>query len=130
MAAETIFLANQLITAVLRNGTYTGATNVYLGLFTTATDNGTGGTEVSATGTAYARQAVAFAAPVSGVTSNSATVTYPTATASWGTVTNFAIYDAATAGNRLYYGPIGIAKTVDQGDIFTVPSGNLTITLQ
>lgn len=130
MSALSTYLQNQFLSASLRNVDYQGAATVYLALFTTATDAGSGGTEVSATGTAYVRQSIAFSAPVGGVTSNSATVTFPTATASWGTVTHFAVYDGTGGGaNRLYYGAIGIAKTVDQGDLFTVPSAALSIQL-
>ena len=101
---------------------------VYVGLHTTSTNDDNSGTAVS--GGSYARTAITFAAPSGGATSNSALVTFPTATASWGTVTHFGIYDAAVAGNLLYWGALTVSKTVDNGDIFTIPASNLTVTLQ
>lgn len=100
---------------------------VYIGLNTSATGDDNSGTQVS--GGSYTRMAVTFSAAVSGSTSNSATVTFPTATASWGTVTHFGIYDASSGGNLLYWGALTVSKTVDNGDVFTFPSGNLTVTL-
>ena len=125
MAAMSDFLENELLDHVLRNNAYTSPTTIYVALFTTATDDASGGTEV--TGGSYARVSVAFDAPSAGSVSNTATVTFPTATASWGTTTHMALYDAVTAGNRLYHGALTTSKTVDNGDIFTFPAGNLTV---
>jgi hypothetical protein len=134
MSAISNYLEDALINATLRGQTYTGSATVWLALYTTPTDDASGGTEVPATpgpaGTSYVRTQVTFAAPTDGASSNTAVVNFPASTASWGTVTHFAIMDAQTAGNRLYHGALGVAKTVDQGDVFTVPAGNLTITLQ
>lgn len=128
MSAMSDYLENALINATLRNTSYTSPATVYAALFTTTTDDAAAGTEV--VGGGYARTAVTFGAPSNGVTSNSGTVTFPTATASWGTVTHFAIMDAATAGNRLFHGALQVSKTVDSGDVFTFPANNLQITLQ
>lgn len=127
MTAMSDYLENALVNAVLRNTAYTSPATVYAALFTTATDDAAGGTEV--VGGSYARTAVTFGAPSNGVTSNSGTVTFPTATASWGTVTHFAIMDAASGGNRLFHGPLQVTKTVDSGDVFTFPASNLQVTL-
>jgi len=121
------YLENALINATVRNTTFTSPATVYLGLFTTdPTDAGTG-TEVS--GGSYARQAITFSAPSNGVTSNNAQVTFPTATANWGTVGWIGIYDALTSGNLLYHAPLTTSKTIANGDVFIVSSGNLTLTL-
>ena len=128
MTAFSDYLENALLNHTLRNVSLTAPTTVYIGLHTTATNDDDSGTEVS--GGSYARQSVTFGAPSGGSSSNSALVTFPTATASWGTVTHFGIYDAVSAGNLLYWGALTVSKTVDNGDIFTVPSSNLTVTLQ
>jgi len=100
---------------------------VYVGLFTTLpNDNGTGGTEVSGGG--YARQAVTFGAPSNGSMSNSADITFPLATANWGTIVGFGIFDAATGGNLLYFGSLTTSKSIESGDQLRFPAGNLTIT--
>ena len=89
----------------------------------------TTGTEVS--GGSYARTSVSFATAsgTSGNVLNDADVTFPTATASWGTVGWIGIYDASTAGNLLYHTPLDTSKTIDTGDIFKISTGNLSVTL-
>jgi len=127
MTALSNYLENALINATLRGQAYTAPSTVYLALFTSdPTDSGTG-TEV--TGGAYARQAITFGAPSNGSSSNSADVLYPTATAAWGTITHFGIYDAATAGNLLYQFPITTAKTIASTDQLKVSAGDITVTL-
>lgn len=98
----------------------------YLALFTSAPSDSGGGTEVSGGG--YARQSVTFT--VSGNTaSNNAALEYPTATGNYGTVTHVGVYDASSAGNLLAYASLTTSKTIETGDVFRVPSGDLDITL-
>ena len=128
MAAMSDFLENALINATLRNTTYTSPADVYVGLFTTdPTDDGSG-TEVS--GGSYAREIATFAAPSNGSSSTNADVQFPQATANWGVVTHFAIFDALSGGNMLYHGILTAAKTIETGDVFKIASGNLTVTLE
>ena len=127
MAEFSNYLENALIDAVLRNTTYTSPATVYVSLYTTDPTDADTGTEVS--GGSYARTAVTFAAPSNGVTSNSADVEFPQATASWGSVTHIGLHDAASAGNLLFHTPIDTTKTIDSGDIFKIATGNLTVTL-
>jgi len=82
------------------------------------------------TGGSYARQAAAFVAPsATGGTDNSGTITFPTATANWGTVVSAAIRDASTAGNLLFYGALSAARTVLSGDIAKFNIGDLDVSL-
>ena len=127
MAEFSNFLENALINAVLRNTTYTSPATVYVSLYTTDPTDADTGTEVS--GGSYARTSVTFGAPSNGVSTNSADVTFPTCTASWGTVTHIGIHDASTAGNLLFHTPLDTSKTIDSGDIFKITSGNLSVTL-
>lgn len=121
------YLENALINATVRNTTFTSPATVYLGLFITDPTDANTGTEVS--GGSYARQSITFASPSNGVTSNSAQITFPTATADWGTVGWIGIYDSLTSGNLLYHSPLTTSKTIANGDVFIVSSGNLTLTL-
>ena len=121
------FLENALINATLRNTTYTSVATVYVSLWTSDPTDAGSGTEVS--GGSYARTAVTFGAPSNGVTTNSADVTFPTATGSWGTVGWIGINDALTTGNLLYHTPLDTSKTVTSGDIFKISTGNLSVTL-
>ena len=121
------YLENALINVTLRATSYTAPTTVYVSLWTSNPNDDASGTEV--TGGSYARTAVTFGAPSNGVTTNSADVTFPTCTASWGTVGWIGIYDALTTGNLLYHTPLDTAKTIDTGDIFKISTGNLSVTL-
>jgi len=127
MAEMSNFLENALINATLRNTTYTSVATVYVSLWTSDPTDAGSGTEVS--GGSYARTAVTFGAPSNGASLNSADVTFPTATASWGTVGWIGINDAASSGNLLYHSPLDTAKTIDTGDIFKISTGNLSVTL-
>jgi hypothetical protein len=128
MSAISNYLENALLNATLRNTTYTSPATVYAGLFTTdPTDAGTG-SEVS--GGSYARKAITFAAPSNGVTTNSAAACeFDQATGSWGTITHFAIFDALTTGNMLYYGALTTSKTIASGDVFKFATSSVTVTL-
>jgi len=127
MAEMSNFLENALINATLRNTTYTSVATVYVSLWTSDPTDAGSGTEVS--GGSYARTSVTFAAPSNGVTTNNADVTFPTATASWGTVGWIGINDAQTSGNLLYHTALDTSKAIDSGDIFKIASGNLSVTL-
>jgi hypothetical protein len=107
-------------------GSPTRPTGWYIGLFTAAPGEAGGGTEVS--GGSYVRMAVTLS--VSGDTAtNSAAVEWPTASASWGTVTHIAIFDALTTGNMLSYATLTASKTIASGDVLRIPASSLTITL-
>ena len=127
MSEFSNYLENALINAVLRNTTYTSPATVYVSLWTTDPTDAGSGNEVS--GGSYARTSVTFASPSNGVTSNSADVTFPQATASWGTVAYIGLNDASTSGNLLFHTPLDTSKTIDSGDIFKIASGSLTVTL-
>lgn len=100
----------------------------YLALFTSNPDEDASGTEVSTSGTAYARQSATFT--VSGNTaSNSAAIEFPTATASYGTVTHVGVFDASTGGNLIAYSALSTSKAVGTGDVFRVPAGDFDLTL-
>lgn len=124
--SKSDFLEDKLINHVLRNTAYTSPTTVYASLYTVTPSDSASGTEV--TGGAYARQSMAFAAPSpSGETQNSAVVTFPVATANWGTVLAAAIMDAVTAGNLLYWGDVTPSKVVNTDDQFKFAIGAFQI---
>ena len=127
MAEMSNHLENALINATLRATSYTSPATVYVALYTADPTDADAGTEV--TGGSYARTSVTFGAPSNGVSTNSADVTFPTCTASWGTVTPLGLRDASTAGNLLYHSPLDDSKTVGIGDVFKITTGNLSVTL-
>lgn len=126
MAAMSNYLETALVNAVLRNTSYTSPTTVYVGLFTSDPTDAGSGTEVS--GGSYTRKAMAFASPTNGATSNSSAVEFDQATASWGTVTHFGLFDASSSGNLLLHGALTTSKTIDSGDVFKFATSALTAT--
>ena len=131
MSEMSNYLENALINVTLRATTYTAPATVYVSLWTSDPTDAGSGTEVSTSGTGYARTAVSFATAsgTSGNVLNDADVTFPTATASWGVVGWIGINDAATSGNLLYHTALDTSKTIDSGDIFKISTGNLSVTL-
>jgi hypothetical protein len=122
------YLETELLDHVFTNSAYTAPSTLYLALHTASPDEDGSGTEVSTSGTAYAREAVTFS--VTGNTATtSAAVEYATATANFGTVTHVGVWDASTAGNLIAYAALTTSKTIETGDVFRVPAGDLDITL-
>jgi hypothetical protein len=94
------------------------------------TDDGSGIAEP--VGGSYARKSTAGAdwnAAAAGATSNANVITFVTATASWGTISHFALFDAVTAGNMLAHGDLTTAKAVGNGDTAKFNAGDLDLTL-
>ena len=127
MAEFSDYLENKVLDHVLRNTSYTSPTTAYVGLFTSDPTDAGSGTEVS--GGSYARQALSVTTASGGIVTSSADVTFPQATASWGTISHIGVLDALTSGNLLMHTPLTTAKTIDNGDILKISSGNLTVTL-
>lgn len=127
MGALSDYLENKLLEHSMGKTAYTMPSGVYLGLFTTAPTDAAPGTEV--TGGAYARQKVTFGNAAAGSISNSADVTFPKATANWGTITHAALFDAATAGNMLWHGALQAQKAIGIDDSFLIEAGKLTCSL-
>jgi len=142
MAAMSDYLENEIVDHIFRTGTFTAPTVIAVGLFTAAPSDSGGGTEVS-TGS-YARVSVGASdtdwnatqggtsgdsTGTGGLTDNASDITFPTASASWGTVTHVGIFDATTSGNLLFHGVLTASKTVDNGDTFKFTAGDLDITL-
>ena len=119
------YAENKLIEHLVRHVSYTSPTTVYLALFTTATTDAGGGTEV--TGGSYARQAITFGAASGGTCLNSVAVSFTTMPAT--TVTHAAIMDASTSGNMLMHGALTASKTTGAGDTLTFAIGDLSATL-
>ena len=127
MAEFSNYLENKVLDHVLRNTSYTSPTTVYVGLFTTDPTDAGSGTEVS--GGSYARQVLSVTTASGGIVTSSADVTFPQATAQWGTITHLGLLDAITSGNLLMHTALTTSKSIDNGDILKISSDNLTVTL-
>lgn len=109
---------------LFRTGNWTKPGTLYVALLTAVADIEAGTlTEVSASGTSYARVAVACAdaswTPPTGGNKrfvNASAITFPAPSGAWGTVTHFALFDTATGGNALVAAPLTASRTVASGD--------------
>jgi hypothetical protein len=133
MSALSDYAENKILDALLRGQAFPAIANVYIALLTT-NDNDADSSKVEVpinASTNYARAAVAAtlanwkstqgdataSTGNTGQTSNANTVTFNApGTTAWGSITGFAVYDAATGGNLLFYGSLGTAKTVNAND--------------
>jgi len=120
------YLENKVLLHVFGATAYTAPATLYVGLFTSDPGETGSGTEVS--GGSYARQTIAFTV-TDNQASNTAAVEFPTATASWGTVTYAAVYDAVSGGNLMAYGALTTSKTIASGDVLRIPAGDFDINL-
>ena len=120
------YLENKVLGHVFGAVPYTAPATLYVGLYTSDPGEANTGTEVS--GGSYARQTIAFTV-TDNQASNTAAVEFPTASASWGTVTYAAIFDAVSGGNMMAYGALTTSKTIASGDVLRIPAGDFDINL-
>ena len=122
------YLEEQLVRHTLGVGAYANVTPVYVGLLSDMLQDGSVYTEFS--GSNYARQSVAaagFVAASGGATYNVSDITWPAATADWGTVTHIGIFDSIAAGNMLWWAELPIPKFVAFSAVFRILAGELDI---
>lgn len=129
----TDYLENEVLDHILGGADYTRPATVYIALSTTTpAENGSGFTEPSVG--AYARVAVTndateWPAASGGSKANANAVTFPTATADWGLITHYGIFDAASGGNLLMWGDMSPAQTVYSSDIPIIGAGDIVVNL-
>lgn len=123
------YAENKILDHSVGKASWTSPT-AYVALYTATPSDSGGGTEVS--GGSYARKTTAAAdwnSASSGSISNAVDLTFPTATANWGTITGVAILDASTAGNFIWWGDLSATKVVNNGDVFKFLASQLVLTL-
>jgi len=130
MGSFADYWENEILDHVFGKGSYTPPT-IYVGLSTAdPTDDTSGLAEPS--GNAYARVTTAGAdwnVASGGAIANANDITFPEATGSWGTLTHFALFDAASAGNMLAHGALSVSKVISSGDTAKFAAGYLDATL-
>lgn len=121
------YLRGKVIDGTLRGTTYTAPPSVFISLHTAdPTAGALSATEV--VGGWYGRQAGTFAAQsTAGQTSNSNAINYNPVTSGPVTVTHFAVWDAATLGNMLFYGPLASTKTFSNTDVPSWLAGQIAV---
>jgi hypothetical protein len=104
---------------------------VWIGLWTAALDDTSdGNTAGEVSGGAYARQSIPagkWGAAAAGQIVLGSTVSFPIATASWGTVTHIGLFDASTGGNLLYWGALSESEQVQTGDVMKFAANTLVV---
>jgi hypothetical protein len=107
----------------------------YIGLWTASlSDASTGSTAGEPSGGSYARVSVTnnssnWDTVSGGATANTNLITFPMATAAWGTITDVGIVDAASGGNMIAYASLSAPVAVAQYDTVIFQPGDLDITL-
>lgn len=130
MAGKSDYLESKILNYIFNGGSFTAPSTVYVALFTSAPTDAGGGTEVS--GGSYARAAITcndtnFPTTSTGLIQNAVVQNFAQASAGWGTVVAFGIFDALTDGNLLYWGAISPTKTVASGDTLSIAINQLQI---
>jgi hypothetical protein len=130
MGGFSDYWENKILDHIFGKGSYTPPT-IYVGLSTAdPTDDGSGLAEPSGNG--YARvqtSACNWNAASNGTLDNSSDIIFTQATGNWGTITHFALFDAATAGNILAYGALSQSKSISESDTAKFEAGDLNISL-
>jgi len=122
------YLEDALLAATLTATTYTSPANVYVALYSTAPTDSSAGTEL--TGNGYARQVSTFSVNTgNGIANSSSTVTFTASGADWLPALGWAIVNANTSGNILYYSTLSPAQTVLDGEDLIIGTGNIQISM-
>jgi len=126
------YLEDKLLDHVVGKTSFTMPT-CYVGLSTAdPTDDASGNAEPA---DGYARVATDgddWNASSGGSISNAEDITFPEASGDWGTITHFALWDAATVGNMLAHGALASSKHIESGEIAKFAGGtpgDLVLTL-
>lgn len=135
MSNLSTYLQQEILDHLLVNGTYTKPASLFVGLFTA--NPGESGATGEVSGGSYARVALTNnnvnfpLSPTTGTPSktNGTAISWPTASASWGNITHWAIYDhVSNATNMIAYGALTTPRTVAIGDTPKAASGAFSIT--
>lgn len=130
MAGKSDYLENKILNYIFNGSSFSAPSTVYIGLYTSAPSDTGGGTEVS--GGSYARVAITcnttnFPTTTTGLIQNAVAQNFAQASAGWGTIVAFGIFDALTSGNLLYWGLITPNKTVATGDTLSIAINQLQV---
>ncbi len=130
MGSFADYWENEILDHLFGKGSYTPPT-IYVGLsMADPADDASGLAEPN--GNSYARAATAGAdwnVASGGMLDNANDITFPEASGNWGTITHFALFDAASGGNMLAHGSLSVSKSIDSGDTAKFAAGDLDVSL-
>lgn len=128
-STATLLQHQTILNYLLKNGSWTPPGTLYVALFTVLPNISTyGGTEVSGSGTSYARVAITKDTGWTGPTGSPATeynntsdLTFPTPTGNWGTIVGAGLFNTdnlatAFSSSLLYVAQLVSPKAVNNGD--------------
>lgn len=130
MTVFSDYWENKILNHIFGKGSYSPLT-IYVAL-STADPLDDASELAEPAGNAYARvqtSASDWNAASDGSLDNSNNIIFPQATGNWGTISHFALFDAATGGNMLAYGALSQPHTIDSGKTVRFASGDLDISL-
>jgi len=138
--AATNYLERRILHYIFKNNSLSFSSpgdSIYVGLATAVSAAETGSL-TEATFTNYARQQVAAAdwttigddSTDTQTATNTSNIEFPASGGTTETITHVLVADALTSGNILFVGALDANKTIADGDIFRINSGNLTIELK
>ena len=130
MGSFSDYLENELLDHLFGKGSYTPPA-IYVALSTAdPLDNGSGLAEPSGNGYARAQTAgTDWNAASGGAIDNANAIVFSEATGNWGTITHFALMDAASGGNLLVHGALSTSKSIGNGDTAEFAAGDLDVLL-
>ena len=125
MSGKSSYLAKKLTDHANGKAAFTMPTGLWLALCSTAPTYAAGGTELTSGG--YARVAVTFGAATDGsgkaTSANDIALLFGIPTEQWTAATHFETFDAATSGNRLFWGALASTLTALVGVPLAFPIG-------
>ena len=131
MGGKSDYLENKILSHNLGRVLYTPPLTLYMALFNTSPGDDGGGSEVGGTG--YARVSISNAPSKWNGSDherfNADEILFPSVgVGAWGTIVSFALMDAPSAGNMLYWGDLDEPVETEDGDTIKFDPGAITIT--
>jgi len=133
MGSFSNYMENAVLNQILGGQAYSTPATVYVALSTSAyQEDGSGGNEP--VGNGYARVSVTnnttnWPVTTTGSKTNANSITFASASGSWGSIGYVGIFDQLTGGNLLMYGTLSIAKSPTSGDVLSYAPGNFVLNL-
>lgn len=130
--------SKHLLQELIGQKQYGALSTCYLALSTTPPNAAGGNFTEPAGSSGYARTLVGtsnsnstwlMSEPSGGTTSNIDIIFFPEATASWGTITHFGLFDAKTGGNLMVYGQLTTPVTVPANYVPLFRAGNFSMSI-
>lgn len=130
MGGFSDYWENEILDHLFSKGNYTPPA-IYVGLSTAdPSDDGSGLAEPCDNG--YARVATTgsdWNVASGGAVANANDIIFPQATGSWGTITHFALFDAATGGNMLAHGSLSEPMEINSPNMAKIVAGSIYVAL-